>query len=68
MAKLAVTTVVAKLARNAREALEHVALAISMEKKWAVQVLVVREAILGNRVGDAAVGSAVAMELGHKAT
>lgn len=64
---MAVTTVVAKLARNAREALEHVALAISMEK-WAVQVLVVREAILGNGVGDAAVGSAVAMELGHKAT
>ena len=48
---MAVTTVVAKLARNAREALEHVALAISMEKKWAVQVLVVREAILGNGVG-----------------
>ena len=67
MAKMAVTTVVAKLARNAREALEHVALAISMEK-WAAQVLVVREAILGNGVGDAAVGSAVAMELGHKAT
>lgn len=64
---MAVTTVVAKLARNAREALEHVALAISMEK-WAAQVLVVREAILGNGVGDAAVGSAVAMELGHKAT
>lgn len=67
MAKMAVTTVGAKLARNAREALEHVALAISMEK-WAAQVLVVREAILGNGVGDAAVGSAVAMELGHKAT
>ena len=64
---MAVTTVVAKLARNAREALEHVALAISMEK-GAAQVLVVREAILGNGVGDAAVGSAVAMELGHKAT
>ena len=64
---MAVTTVVAKLARNAREALEHVALAISMEK-WAAQVLVVREAILGNGVGDAAVGNAVAMELGHKAT
>lgn len=64
---MAVTTVGAKLARNAREALEHVALAISMEK-WAAQVLVVREAILGNGVGDAAVGSAVAMELGHKAT